>query len=1252
MARRRSSLLLALSVVAFSVRGAAAAEETSPAVTVYDRLFEAHRAELVRRAGRPEAVAPLAALVRLEEHLAPEKVEAELRALVEDRRTDPLVGAQAAYHLGLAEARRGDEAVADKRWRALGLLGAFQVVGPFDAQGRSGLARVYPPEEQGADPRRGQRYPGKEREVGWRSAQGAFRQGALSLDALLRPDVDGVAYALTFVRSDRRRQAVVRVGSAGPIKVWVGGRLVLERNAVRVPALDQDAAPVILERGVTPVLVKTVVLASPWRIFLRLTDQAGRALSAVEAAPDGPGPGLPPAGRAQAGVPARSLQALLRTRAERARAAAVGAAWLDYGQLLALTRAEDREAKVTEAVLERAVAAGAGAEALLLLAEVAAEEDDRRRALDRAAHAAGDPGLRALALSGLGEIDRAHRRESAAIGRFREALATDPLCVPAVLALATEERFAGLTSAALARIDGLPATVRALPRVRAARARLLEGLGRRKEAEAELRAVHALRRTDLDLALELARAARNRGAPGEAVRLYEHVGRQRPELTFISLDWARLLEGEGDVAGARRVLEGTAERLPDEPAAHEALGKLLVRAGDLPAGLDHLQKALALRPQNPTLRRYIEHLALETSGGRGEAAADLARSWAEDGERLAREALLGGEGRKERASAVVLLHKQVVRVHRNGLSERFAQRLVQVRTDRAAREQQEFYVRYTPGSQDVEIRRAQVYRKGNGGEIEVSEATGRDDRDLSEPWYGLYYDNRALVVVFEGLRAGDVLEIQYTVADISAENALADYFGDIDFIAETWPRRRWEYVLLGPAGKTFHFNDHSHSKMPRFERQVESRGEEEVVHRFVARDVPRIETEPAMPGWAEVTPYLHVSTYRGWDDVGRWYWHLVEDQLTADDNLRRVAREATLGAHTVEEKVRALHAFVLDSTRYVGLEFGIHGYKPYRVTQVLARRFGDCKDKASLLMALLREVGVASDIVLLRTRRAGRVEPSPASLAVFDHAIVYVPALDLYLDGTAEFSGMAELPYEDQGVMALRVNPRGATWVQTPVLPSSASRASRSWMVDLDREGGARIEELVTITGQSAPEWREHYQTPGERQDRFSKVWNGRLPGAVLEALEMEGIEDRNRPVTVRSVARVPRLAEEAGAGLWHLPVAAREPEFVRSYARLSQRRHELLVAFPWQHEEVLTYRVPQGWQVAALPDARGEHTSFGSFRVEVSADDDGRQVRVQSKIDVIKHRFAPAEYPSFRAFLRALDAALGQKIVLRRDEG
>jgi cellulose synthase operon protein C len=348
-------------------------------------------------------------------------------------------------------------------------------------------------------------------------------------------------------------------------------------------------------------------------------------------------------------------------------------------------------------------------------------------------------------------------------------------------------------------------------------------------------------------------------------------------------------------------------------------------------------------------------------------------------------------------------------------------------------------------------------------------------------------------------------------------------------------------------------------------------------------------------------------------------------------------------------RVRAVYDFVVGSTRYVGLEFGIHGYKPYQVSQVLARRFGDCKDKASLMLALLREVGVASELVLVRTRRGGRLDPEPASLAIFDHAIVYVPELDRYLDGTAEFAGLTELPTEDQGVMVLRVTPGGGRLTETPILPSSASRVERRWQVSLDPSGDARIDETLAIAGEAAHNWREHYQTPGERAERYGRVWTGRFPGARLASVEMPGIGDRNAPVTVKAAVAVPRFGQLTEAGTIALPVSGRDPDFVRTYTRLSTRQQDLVLAYPWQHEEELTYRLPAGWRLlpGGMPGqkAREIGSPFGRFHLDVSVD--GSLVRVRSFLDVAQARVTPDQYPRFRAFLGEIDAAIEERLLV-----
>jgi cellulose synthase operon protein C len=1218
---------------------------------VYQDRFEVERTALLTRRATPEAVAPLAALVRMEAMLPPGRLAAVLHEFVERKdaqHTDPLVAGQASYLLSLEEDRAGQHEAADARRRGLGLLRDFWVLGPFDAQGRSGLERVYPAELALPDPRDSQCHPGKTHEVCWRrTPPEVARQGAVVLGALLRPDNDAVAYLLAYVHSDRGRWATLRLGSPGPIKAWLNGRPVMSRDVVRPAALDQDAAVVWLPRGDSVLLVKTVVTTGTWQTFVRLTDPQGDSLPGITESAEAPASGVPASARMSKPPPVRDLEEILRRRAEQAPATEAAARWLDLARLLDLLRSEDSESKAAEEAAGKAASAEPASPAtrlaaLELLGQVAREEDDARQAWERALALAPGLGERASLLAELGELAQRQHRPEAALWRWHEAASAAPTSVLAQLDLAAAEREIGLCAAALLRLDALPAVAKTVPAVLAAHAHTLEALGRWAGAEADWRQLWSVRRSDPESLRELAAAAHRRGDLGEAALRYGEAATWRADLHFLTIEQARMLEGAGRGAEAEAVLRRALLRLPDEPRLHEELGRLLARQGRTQEAAASLRQSLRLRPQQPVLRRYAESLAAASDEtNRPAGVEDLARTFAADGATLSRAALLAPAAEGE--PAVILLDRHVTRVHPNGLADNFVQRIVHLRTDRGAHDNQEVLVRYVPGEQEVEIREARIFRRTAGGEIEVFQASGRDDRDLSEPWYGLYYDARAEVVSFDNLRAGDVIEVQYTVADISYQNDMADYYGELAVIGDVLPKRTWDYTLIAPATRSFYFN---RPHVPGLSHRVERRGNE-VVYRWAASNVARVDIEPAMPGLTEVAPYLHISTYQSWQEVGRWYWSLVSDQLQSDPSIKKAAADVTDGLHSDADKVRALHRFVIEKTRYVGLEFGIHGYKPYPVSQVLLRRFGDCKDKALLLVALLREQGIESELVLLRSRRAGLVDSQPASLAIFDHAITYVPRLDLYLDATAEFAGMSELPSQDQGVMVLRVGWGKTTLATTPVLPASANRAVRVWKVALSADGSARVDETVTVKGQAAQEWRAHYQTPGERRERYAKVWNGRHTGAQLEAVDMTGIEDRNEPVIVRARALIPHLVQGNGRGEFPVPSNSREADLTQTYARLGTRRWPLVLGFPWQHEEELEYRLPDGFRLLRAPTARRVQSAFGSFDLKVEVSSDGRIIRVRSLLSVERDRIAPTDYESFRAFLRDADILLSEPIVI-----
>src|SRR5262249_43405311 len=300
------------------------------------------------------------------------------------------------------------------------------------------------------------------------------------------------------------------------------------------------------------------------------------------------------------------------------------------------------------------------------------------------------------------------------------------------------------------------------------------------------------------------------------------------------------------------------------------------------------------------------------------------------------------------------------------------------------------------------------------------------------------------------------------------------------------------------------------------------------IRRLPGATVPPAAAEPVMPAWAEVLPHVHVSTFKSWDAVGAWYWGIARDQFDVDDEVRKKVKEITKGLKDDAAKVKAIYRYATE-TRYVALEFGLSGIRPRRCAQTLARGWGDCKDKATLIVTMLREIGIPATIVLVRTGMRGNIEPEPASLAPFDHAIAYVPSLDLYLDGTAEHSGSSELPVMDRGAVAVQINEGKPKLVRLPQPPPEASITKRKIDLVLAPDGVAQVNLDVSVSGAYAPEWRQRYLAEGTRRERAQRDLGGELGALEIAAgkggLEVSDLNDEELPVKIRARGKAPGFA-------------------------------------------------------------------------------------------------------------------------------
>jgi tetratricopeptide (TPR) repeat protein len=188
-------------------------------------------------------------------------------------------------------------------------------------------------------------------------------------------------------------------------------------------------------------------------------------------------------------------------------------------------------------------------------------------------------------------------------------------------------------------------------------------------------------------------------------------------------------------------------------------------------------------------------------------------------------------------------------------------------------------------------------------------------------------------------------------------------------------------------------------------------------------------------------PDVELSTLSSWDEVGRWYWDLQKDRIAPTAAVRAKAEELVRDKKTALAKIEALYDFVATNFHYISLSFGLGRYQPHAAGEILGNRYGDCKDKHTLLASLLESVGLHAYPALVNSAR--EIDPDVPSPSQFDHVITVVPLGDAYvwMDTTTEVAPFRLLAAVLRNKKALVIpGDKPASLVRTPADPPFPNR--------------------------------------------------------------------------------------------------------------------------------------------------------------------------------------------------------------------
>lgn len=295
----------------------------------------------------------------------------------------------------------------------------------------------------------------------------------------------------------------------------------------------------------------------------------------------------------------------------------------------------------------------------------------------------------------------------------------------------------------------------------------------------------------------------------------------------------------------------------------------------------------------------------------------------------------------------------------------------------------------------------------------------------------LYSDLKVLQLPVRGLRAGDILDYQFHVQFKAAE-APSQFWGDFTFDAKQVVLEQ-SLTLDLPAGK--YVQVWSPKSKPTITVADGRR-----VYRWSGKQLKptapdkKKDTTPAKP--TDNKPSVAWTTFHSWQELGDWYRSLAAPRAVPTDALRAQADEITRNAKTPEEQIAAIYTFVSTRIRYVGIDFGIGRFEPHPAAEVLANQYGDCKDKDTLLEALLHARGFTTAPALIGVNVD--MIPDLPSPDLFNHVITTatLPSGQIWMDATPGFSPFRLLISPLRDKQALVIPATGAASLErTPAQP-------------------------------------------------------------------------------------------------------------------------------------------------------------------------------------------------------------------------
>jgi transglutaminase-like putative cysteine protease len=563
----------------------------------------------------------------------------------------------------------------------------------------------------------------------------------------------------------------------------------------------------------------------------------------------------------------------------------------------------------------------------------------------------------------------------------------------------------------------------------------------------------------------------------------------------------------------------------------------------------------------------------------------------------------------EKTDAVVLFAETTLTVQPNGKIKRQYREVVKIlRPDGEARGTIRVYFDAQSRITDLHAWCIPV----SGKDFEVKERDAVESAIIGVDGGELVSDLRTKTLRIPAAVAGSV--IGYEIEQELRPYVMVDKW---DF-QDTVPVREAHYTLQLPSGWSYKANWLNHGE----ERPTEAAAGQ---WHWSINDVRGIRVERDMPPWRGIAGSMVVALVppsgqdpgiQSWRDLGAWYLGLTRGRRDASPEIKQKVADLTAAVPTMLGKMQALASFVQNDVRYVAIELGIGGHQPHPAAEVFSHRYGDCKDKVTLLSTMLKEIGIDSYYVLINTERGSVTAMTPPNLA-FDHAIIAIalpadletatlqarvahPKLGkiLFFDPTNELTPLGRLSGGLQANFGMLVTPEGGELLELPQLPVDTNGIERTAKMALDDKGTLRGDVHEVRLGDRAAAQRYELRSTTQDTDRIRPV--EAVAGASFSTFQIlkatvANLRVADRPFEWNYTLEADNFAKSAGDLLLVRPrvLGSKSSSLLETK---EPRQYPVEFAGPERDTDVFEITLPPGYQLDELPPPVNVDDGFAAY--------------------------------------------------------